>query len=84
MVNVPELRLLKIAKIGTPHFTLPASFLRSVVKRYGYRHLAVYQYGRALVVVPVSVEVDGEALEGVRGLLEAGKRGDPSRKAVVE
>ncbi|MBE3584991.1 MAG: hypothetical protein IMW94_02250 [Thermoanaerobacter sp.] len=73
---MPELKLLKITRLSSHHFALPPSFLRSVVKEYGYRHLAVYQYGRALVIVPVNVEIDGEALEDVKGLLEAGKRGD--------
>ncbi|NHM28054.1 hypothetical protein G7K71_13915 [Desulfofundulus sp. TPOSR] len=72
---MPELKLLKIARLSSHHFALPPAFLRGVVEKYGYRHLAVYQYGRALVVVPVNVEVDGEALEDVKGLLEAGRAG---------
>ncbi|MCS5694603.1 hypothetical protein [Desulfofundulus thermocisternus] len=40
---MPELKLLKITRLSSHHFALPPSFLRSVVKEYGYRYLAVYQ-----------------------------------------
>lgn len=71
----PEMELLKIAKVTQHHFALPCSYLREVLGKDGRTHLAVYRCGRALVLVPASIEIDGEALEGVREILEAGRMG---------
>ncbi|WP_027718101.1 hypothetical protein [Desulfovirgula thermocuniculi] len=72
----PKLELLKIAKVTQHHFALPYSYLRDVLGKDGRTHLAVYRFGKALVLVPANIEVDGEALEGVRKLLgeKAGSR----------
>ncbi|WP_027718978.1 hypothetical protein [Desulfovirgula thermocuniculi] len=70
----PKLELLKVAKDTQHHFALPYSYWRELKER-GHTHLAVYRCGRALVLVPASVEVDGEALGEVRKSMEEGRPG---------